>query len=202
MDEYSVDGAVGTRQRRADAERSIEAILTAALQRVQGGGTLDNMTAIARAAGLSRATLYAHFPTREALMAAAVRHSVTLAEEALRDVEPQFENAPAAEALTELLRCSWQVLERNRSLYRVAAEAISAPGLRAHTEPILGRVGRLISRGQHEGAFRADLPGDWLVETTYTLMHLAAEQVNDGRLAADTAADVVTTTIVSILSRS
>lgn len=201
MDEYLVGGAVGVRQRRADAERSIEAILAAALERVQAGGTLDNMTAIARAAGLSRATLYAHFPTREALMAAAVRHSVTLAEEALRDLEPQFEHAPAAEALTELLRRSWQVLERNRSLYRVAAEAIPASGLRAHTEPILGRVGNLITRGQNEGTFRADLPGDWLVETTYTLMHLAAEQVNDGRLAADAAADVVTTTIVSILAR-
>lgn len=190
-------GAASARHRRADAERSIEAILDAVLEHVQGGGTL-NMAAIARAAGLSRVTLYTHFPTREALMAAAVERSVTRAQEALNNVD--LEHVPPTEALARLVRSSWQVLDQNRNLYRVASTSLPASRLRASTEPVLGLAASLIGRGQGTGDFRTDLPREWLVETTYTLMHLAAEQVNENRMPAAAAGDIITDTIVSLLT--
>src|SRR6202165_2838601 len=61
---------VPLRERRASAAR--EAVLDVLLARVQGDGFNDiAMEDLARAAGISRRTLYRMFPTREALLAAA-----------------------------------------------------------------------------------------------------------------------------------
>ena len=59
-----------TRRRRRDAERSIAAIVGAAVDAF-GRGSDVSMSEIATAAGVGRVTLYAHFPSREALIEAA-----------------------------------------------------------------------------------------------------------------------------------
>ena len=43
-------------------------------------------------------------------------------------------------------------------------------------------VSRLIERGRREGAFRDDVPADWLVACTNALFHAAAAEVRAGRL--------------------
>src|SRR6476661_3963741 len=54
------------RRRRSDADRSVQAILAAALEALAGDPDAS-MAEIARRAGVVRATIYAHFPTRESL---------------------------------------------------------------------------------------------------------------------------------------
>jgi TetR/AcrR family transcriptional repressor of mexCD-oprJ operon len=190
-------GRAAARQRRADAERSIEAILDATLACAPAGGTF-NMAAIARTAGVSRVTLYTHFPTREALVRAALDRGVALADEVLS--RSSLDEGPAPAALTRLLRSSWQILDRHRNVFAVATTTLPPAQLRAYHEPVLGRVERLVVRGQADGDFRTDLPRDWLVATIYGLMHLAAEQLGAGRIAADRAGEMVATTILSLLA--
>lgn len=187
------------RRRRADAERSIAAILDAALSTAPSDGQF-NMSAIARAAGVSRVTLYSHFPTREALVDAALQRAFAQTHDALSGLP--LDEGPPQEVFAQLLVSSWQVLERHRNLYLVASANLPAERLRSYAESVLDRVERLLARGRDEGVFRDDLPLDWLVATVYTLMHLAAEQVASGRTEADVAGGLVSTTILSLLTRS
>lgn len=185
------------RRRRADAERSIAAILDAALSTVPHDGDF-NMSAIARAAGVSRVTLYSHFPTREALVDAALQRAFAQTHDALTELP--LDDGPPQEVLERLLGSSWQVLERHRNLYLVASSNLPPEKLRGYAEMVLGRIERLLARGRAEGAFRTDLPPDWLVATVYTLMHLAAEEVGSGRRGPGEAGELVTATIMSLLT--
>jgi AcrR family transcriptional regulator len=65
----TLDTAPPPRRRRADARRSIDAILNAA-RTVLGERPDASMEDIATTAGLTRQTVYAHFPSRDALIAA------------------------------------------------------------------------------------------------------------------------------------
>jgi len=51
--------------------------------------------------------------------------------------------------------------------------------------------------GQRAGVFRSDLPKPWLVTTALSLMHAAAEDAAAGRIAADDAARLITTTLLA-----
>src|SRR5215831_3024124 len=63
-----------TRYQREVAERNVEAILDAAEELVRQGQA--NISAVAALAGVSRVTVYAHFPTWQALLEAAVERAV------------------------------------------------------------------------------------------------------------------------------
>ena len=67
--------ATTQRRRRADADRSIQAIRQAALEALASDPDAS-MAEIARRAGVVRATIYAHFPTRESLLDAVMEHAV------------------------------------------------------------------------------------------------------------------------------
>jgi len=61
---------------RADARRNRERILEAAVRAFSEKGADVPIDAIAKAAGVGSATLYRHFPTREALIEAAYRNEL------------------------------------------------------------------------------------------------------------------------------
>ncbi len=188
--------AAGVR-RRADAQRSITAILDAALACFASDPDAS-MTAVARAAGVGRVTLYAHFPSREALLEAAQKRAFAELSAAL-DAE-DLDGVPAREAVARTVRSSWKVLDQHRGLMAASVRHLDPARLRERHDPVLARIERLIARGQDEGVFRTDLPGGWLVAVAYNLSHAAAEEVNAGRLSSAAAAEVLEATLLAALA--
>ena len=101
-----------TRYQREVAERNVEAILDAAEELVQQGQA--NISAVAAMAGVSRVTVYAHFPTWQALLEAAVERAVRRTMAALQSVHP--EDGPPVEALDRMIAAAWQHLARYEAM--------------------------------------------------------------------------------------
>ena len=149
------------------------------------------------AAGVGRVTLYAHFPSREALLAAAIDQVATQATELL-DVA-RIDDGPAPDALVRTIRAAWPTLDSLWGL-QVAAGAQAATLMRHHSAWFLERLDHLVARGQAEGSFRSDLPTAWLVTAIVSLVHTAGQEVNDGRLDASVATEVLEATLLSVLA--
>ena len=80
--------ASAPKRRRADAERSISSIINGALEALASDPDAS-MAEIARRAGVVRATIYMHFPTREALLDAVMEHATGLVADAICEAEPE-----------------------------------------------------------------------------------------------------------------
>jgi AcrR family transcriptional regulator len=195
--EAKPDQQVTARRRRADAERNIAAIVDAALTCL-GERPQASMTEIARTAGVGRVTLYAHFPSRRALLEAALDH--VLAEAGALLESQHLDDQPADEALGALVGSNWQLLDRYRRVFAAAQHELTPQQLRRHHDPALNRIRALVERGQAEGGFRTDLPLDWLVTTVYSLTHAAADDVNAGRLDAADTARILRSTLLAALA--
>ena len=159
------------------------AILDAAVDAL----TVDHeasMAEIARRAGVVRATIYVHFPTREALIAAITDRAIAEATEALNAAEPG--HGEPADALARMLSASWQTLGRYHSLVQINSR-LGAEHMRALHQPVLRLVRPLLKRGQTSGAFNPDLPLDWMLTVLLELIHAASREVSAGALPADKA---------------
>ncbi|MEU0246207.1 TetR family transcriptional regulator [Streptomyces sp. NPDC006235] len=169
------------RRRRADAERSRTAILDAAVrllrQRPDAG-----MEAIAMAAGVTRQTVYAHFSSRDELLAATVDR-ITADAVAAMDAAA-LDDGPATAALLRFLDASWQAFEDNAPLLLAAADATPTESDRTRHEPVADRLARLIERGQRTGEFAPGLSPHWLVTVTVALGHAAGDEVGAGRMTS------------------
>jgi AcrR family transcriptional regulator len=180
-------------RRRADAERSIAAILDAAVDRLAARPDAS-MGEIAAAAGVARQTVYAHYDSREALLAAVAERALTRSVAAIDAAEPQ--RGPPTEALDRLVRAWWETIEPHvRVLEALAAAYPSAEEVRALHAPIVERLERLIRRGQRSGDFDRRLPVGWLSAAFLGLMHAAAEEVAAGRIGAEEAGRALEETV-------
>jgi TetR/AcrR family transcriptional repressor of mexCD-oprJ operon len=189
--------ASGARRYRADAERSIDAILQAALEAIATSGDA-NMAAIARAAGVSRPTLYTYFPTWEALVDGAMERAIAEARQVFAEID--LEDRPAPEIVAAMVNANWQTLNRYRELFNAAVKFLPPSRFRSLHQPLIAPVKTLVARGQAEGDLRTDMPTDWLVATIFGLMHQAAQEVNARRLPARTAGAVVAETVLSAIT--
>lgn len=183
-------------KRRADAERSITAIVEAALECLRADPNVG-MAAIARAAQVSRVTLYAHFPTREAVVEAATRHAMTRARATLDTTA--LDALPADEALAALTRTSWRILDHHLGLFAAVSATLPPETVRDHHERAMEPLRRLLHRGREEGTIRTDQPVEWLVSAYYHLIHAAAAEVRAGRLPAEAAPDALVGTLLPAL---
>jgi TetR/AcrR family transcriptional regulator, mexCD-oprJ operon repressor len=186
-----------TDHRRAVHERNLEAILNAAEVVLERGGQ-PSITAVAAEAGLSRVTVYAHFPTLEALLEAVVERAVTRATASMDDARP--EEGPPFEALERVIGASWDAVDRHSGMAHAAAEHLGAAAMeRAHAAGY-ERMRALIKRGRREGAFRTDLPVEWLVTATFALIHACAEDVRSGKFSSTKGLAALITTLRDLLT--
>lgn len=183
-----------SRRRRADAERSIAAILDAAID-VLSEHPAASIEEIATAAGLARQTVYAHYPSREALLQAVVDRALEQTVAAIDAAEPD-EGRPV-EALDRLVSASWRTLERYPLLMDLRAPLTPEEEHALH-RPILERLERLIGRGQKEGEFDRRLAPAWLLAAFLGLAHAAAQEVEAGRLSAEDASRALRTSVARV----
>jgi TetR/AcrR family transcriptional repressor of mexCD-oprJ operon len=188
-----------TDHRRAIAERNVASILDAA-ERLLERGVQATISAVAAEAGLSRVTVYAHFPTREDLLKAVTERAVRLA---VGDLETaRLDEGSAAEALDRVVTLSWRVLDRRQAMARATAEQLSADDRQRLHGALLAEMRRLVERGRAQGDFRADLPAEWLVASFYALLHATSDEVRAGRLEATDAPEVLRTTLRDLFLRN
>jgi TetR/AcrR family transcriptional regulator, mexCD-oprJ operon repressor len=181
-----------TDHRRAIAERNVEAILDAVERLLEERRPLS-IAAVAAASGVSRVTVYAHFENLTQLVEAVVARSLRHATGAIAAAE--LGEGPAMQALERLLHSGWRQLDRRDAVARAAAEHLPPESLRRQHEPMLRMVEDLVARGREEGAFRTDLPAQWLVTTLYALIHAAGDDVRAGRIDAGDAPGILTTSV-------
>ncbi|MFI9205509.1 TetR/AcrR family transcriptional regulator [Streptomyces sp. NPDC053048] len=142
-----------------------------------------SMDQIARAAGVVRRTVYGHFPSRDALVAALVddaAESVAAAQaEALHDV------ADPAEALARSMLAVWNIADGYRLLLSLAQRSVTMEGIHQRLEPVRHECTAMLQRGLDEGRFTSPLPALALAYVREQLFFGVLQAVNDGVVPPD-----------------
>jgi TetR/AcrR family transcriptional regulator, mexCD-oprJ operon repressor len=167
-------------RRRADAERSIARILDAAVDALAADADAS-MAEVARRAGVVRAPVYVHFPTREALLDA-VTHRV-LADIAAVIAAAEPERGAADEALARVVRSTWRTLGRHHGLVALNTRRHGHAELHAQHGSVLAALHPLIERGQRDGTFRAGVPAAWHLALLLALVHAASNEIHTGTVS-------------------
>jgi AcrR family transcriptional regulator len=189
--------ATTQRRRRSDADRSVEAILAAAPDALASDPDAS-MAEIARQAGVVRATIYVHFPTRESLLDAVMERAVADVAQAMTDAEPQRDDP--VEALERVLRATWKELGRFHTLLAINTSRLSVEELHRRHLPMTSQIVPLIERGQKKGVFRSDLPASWHVAVIRAIVHTASAELRSGRISEAEVEPVMLTTALAAIS--
>ncbi|WP_328933104.1 MULTISPECIES: TetR/AcrR family transcriptional regulator [unclassified Streptomyces] len=147
-------------QPRADAVRNRESVLAAATRAFATSDTEPSMREIARQAGVGIATVYRHFPTREALVDAVYQDQVVRLTAGARELLARHPPARALRLWMDLFG-EWVATKHGMTdtlLAMIDAGAISL----AHTrQELLAAIATILDAGAAAGDVRADVrPGD------------------------------------------
>ena len=144
---------------RADAARNRERLIAAARDRFVGGDGAVSLDSVARAAGTGIATLYRHFPTREALVEAVYRSELdALAGEAALLLGAH----PAFDALRMWMDRYARFVATKRAMSEALHAAAASPtGAGSDTRVRIRRaIAVLLAEGVAGGTIRGDVEPD------------------------------------------
>ncbi len=154
--------------------RSAAALLTR-----KATATMDE---VARAAGISRATLHRHFAGRDALVRALEELGLQECEAAL--ARAGLDQGSVSDALRRLVKEIEPAAGLLAFLY-TENQLFEGDAQNGGWSRIDDRLAALFRRGQESGEFRIDLTPAWLTEAFYGLIGSGAWAVQDGRVAAN-----------------
>ena len=192
----SGDRPAGSPRRRADAERSVERIVDAALDSLASNPDAG-MADIARRAEVARATVYVHFPTREALIAELTHRGVSEVAQAIEAADAK--RGDPTEALKRVVSQAWRTLGRYHALVAINAELPEAE-LHDRHHLALSMLEPLIKRGQRAGVFRRDVPAAWHLSMLLALVHAASAELRADRMALEEVEPALIATVVGALA--
>ncbi|TQS22543.1 TetR/AcrR family transcriptional regulator [Microbispora sp. KK1-11] len=152
---------------RADARRNRQVLLDAAVEAFAEHGADTPLDGIAKRAGVANATLYRHFPTREALLEEVLRERIGQLVEGERTL---LSREGPADALAVWLR---EFVAYTKTYQGLPASVLATlrgdPGSPLHGScaTLLGVAARLLERAQRAGQMRCDVDAvDLLTQAT------------------------------------
>jgi AcrR family transcriptional regulator len=139
---------------------------------------------IATAAGVSRGTIYRHFPTRAALLRTLADSASTEAKQRLQDAN--LENVPIEEGIARTARALVAVANRYPA-------TLQDPTILGTQNPVIQEpLTALLQRGQTDGRIRSDVPLDCLLESLLALVAACQRSgSHHGQGSEDTSATIV-----------
>ncbi|GHF72537.1 TetR/AcrR family transcriptional regulator [Streptomyces thermodiastaticus] len=160
---------------RADAARNREALLQAATRTFAASATEPSMRAVAREAGVGIATLYRHFPTREALVAAVYQNQV---ERLTRQAGELLRRLAPSEALRAWMDLFGEWIMTKHGMVDTLRSMINS-GEIAHTETrdeLLAAVTGILDAGRAAGDLRSDVAADDIAAALIGIFTVTAGQ--------------------------
>ncbi|ATQ31807.1 TetR family transcriptional regulator [Rhodococcus ruber Chol-4] len=135
-----------------------------------------SMDDVAQAAGVVRRTVYAHFPSREALVDGIAEEAAAALAAAVDRPDP--EEPDLALAVAALM--TWPVGDRFRVLLSFARKEVGDERIGELIAPLRTRTLAIVERGRRSGVFSAYLPPVVLVGMLEGLTMATLEQANRG----------------------
>ncbi len=155
------------------------------------------MSAIADAAGVSRATLHRHFPGRQSLIDAIGLLAIRETDAAVSAID--HANMTSTDYLLAVFEAVVPLGDRYHFLAVTAQGAASEEVRAAYARQIRG-VEDMVRWMASDGALAPDVPTDWAVLAIDSLVYTAWTAVRDGAVAPRQAAALASRTFLSGLS--
>jgi AcrR family transcriptional regulator len=153
---------------REDAARNREALLAAAEAEFAERGAEASVAAIARRAGVAKGTVFRHFASKEALMAAVVgAHFAAQTAEAERLIATKAPEAALLELLTVIA-----ARKQQHDLTFVQSMSEADPGVLAERDRLFEAIEALVDAARADGSIRADVTGTDVILMSCAPVHV------------------------------
>lgn len=149
------DSPQAAQQLRADAARNRETLLAAATRAFATSDAEPSMRAIARQAGVGVATLYRHFPTREALVDAVYQDQVVRLTAGARDLLADHPPARALRLWMDLF-ADWLATKHGMTDTLLAMIDTGEISLAHSRQELLTAITTILTAGAAAGDLRTD----------------------------------------------
>jgi AcrR family transcriptional regulator len=176
------------RKPRADAERNRLRLLETAKAAFAEKGSGASLDEIARTAGVGAGTLYRHFPTRDALVAAVYRNET---EQLVAAADRLAETHPPVTALREWLLLFVDYIATKHGMYEVLNSIAGGTSdlYSASTAQVKQAIAKLVERAVASGDIRLDLDPLDLLRALASVANIGSGP--DGERAAKRLVDIL-----------
>lgn len=167
-------------------KKSTRALLDASFQ-ILVSNPHASLSEIATQAGVGRATLYRHYPTREVLIAAIAMESLQLIDKALQPINEQ--GLSGLKAVKAMVSALLPLAERFHFLQMIWTTAELDQVVMKMYEEQMNTIWYWISAGQKAGEINASISAEWIVTVLDSMLYGAAWMLANGRMTEEQIAE-------------